>query len=279
MSKPDAPESVVLDLFERALTKLFVDDEPCLPARPRGRACVGRRWRRLRPLAQARGIRVEVVDSFLFLDLLFEALDTQLGSPGNQGYLEKTQIPEPVLADFFAAAAECYRMRPWIALSDSDTLLLSCDEWAPRHRYAVIMGSGREIYGFALYHSYSDVETARTTHPETGPAVPSLALLYEKLSELGPTRTEEMKTHGWELATRNAYPLAVHFHPGEMSIWPSEEELRMLTGSARVLGPFAKKARAQVQSGEGPGRVEETSRVAVVGREVEVTATFPAPRA
>ena len=55
--KPDAPESVVLDSFERALTKPLVDDEPLSP-KPGPpavvRVCRPAMAEALRPLAQAR---------------------------------------------------------------------------------------------------------------------------------------------------------------------------------------------------------------------------------
>lgn len=274
--EPGASDEVAVESFNRALAAPMMSTVPVTPDVVRARR--PELAEAVRPVAERSGIRVEVAESLPAMDEVFEAMDAQLGSPANQGYLEKTSIPEPIYADFFAAAAEYYRLKPWKVLTDEETVLLLCDAWDPPHRYAVIMGAGGETYGFVLYHSWNDLQRLRRGAETLALKLPSLALVYEKLSGLGPVRIEEMKEHGWEVATRNAYPLAMRVDPKSTSVWPREADVRVLTAATRLLGPFVKSLTKARWLPEGQDWIEETHRVSVAGEEIEVTASFPAPR-
>lgn len=237
----------------------------------------------LRPVTEALGIKLEVSESLPLVDDLFRILEVRFGTPSNQGYLEATEVPEALLQDFFAAAAALYRSRPWRSFAEGDAVLLECEDWVPGHRYVTITGSNGGIKGFALYQSGRDLMRLGTMPPEDPRSeklawrTPAVALLYTQLSALGPRRVQEVRSHGWDLASRNAYPLAVGTGRGRESHWPTVTEIRMLTTVVRVLIGFA-KPRARARSLPVAGlTVTESYEVSVGDETAVVQATFPAP--
>ena len=275
--RPEAPPEAVLDSLRRALESPLIHQGV---AREPGVVRVTRPdlAEALRPEAEALGAIVEVVPALPALDEAYEAMEAQFGSPGNQGYLEKTDAPEPLLADFFAAAAEYYRLKPWKVLTDTEPVLLLGDAWDPPHRYAVVLGAGGETYGFALYHSLRHLERVWEGGPGAARRVPAISVVFSKTNEFGPSRLAEMKDHGWEIASRNAYPLVLKLGPKSNSIWPDQADVRLLTAAARALGPFVRSLTKGRWMPEDQDWVEETHRVSVTDEEVEVVASFPAPR-
>ncbi len=128
---------------------------------------------------------------------------------------------------------------------------------------------------FALYESLRRLQQmwrgdiCDPAFQRTVERIPSLALTFSMLSELGPDRVEEAKQHGWPLASRNAYPMVM--------ATGSEEETRVLIAATRVLGPFAKGLTRGRWMPEDVKCIQEIHRPEVVGDKVEVHAFFPGP--
>ncbi len=274
---PDAPAQAVADSLRKAITAPLPGGGP--PRQPR-RIRVSRPEiaEAIHPLTDSLGIQLEIAESLPLLDEVFRAFETQFGAPANQGYTQATEVPLPLLAGFFAAAAEFYRDRPWRALDDGEPVLLECADWTPAQRYAIVMGAGGAIKGIALYESWRDLLRVTQISADDEEArqeadrIPALALVYTRLSELGPRRVEEARAQGWTLASRNAYPVVVATGSGRESHWPTPAETRLLIASMRAIGRVVRGWRRTLGPAEA---VAQTCRVDVLGEEVRVEVSFP----
>ncbi|MBI3948095.1 MAG: hypothetical protein HY321_19415 [Armatimonadetes bacterium] len=281
---PGAPPRAMAESLQQAMAQPGPGAGP--PRRPSA-VRVGSRElaEAIRPVAEPLGIAVEAVEALPLLDIIFRDIEGQMGNPDNQGYLQMTDIPEPVLADLFAAAADYYRAKPWKRLSDADTILLECHAWKPAHRYAVIMGAGGETFGFALYESWAGLQRLR--RPDIGFTSPeeqaireeAVSLTFEPLKDLGPRRREEAKRHGWTVASYRAYPMVMTTGRRRQSWWPDEADARVLIAAARALTPGVRDLLRPRWMHKDTKCIYEVYNVPVVGEEVEVKATFPAESA
>ncbi len=239
----------------------------------------------IRPVADLLGIEIEMVESFAALDGLFAVAEKMASQPPDEGYLQETGIAEPVYADLFAAAADFYRAKPWMRITSEEGILLESDAWSPPYRYAVVLGSGRETYGVAIYPSWTQLQMALKPLPpgadlgERALKQKATAITFATTREVGPVRVEEMKSHGWALATRNAYPLAIASGERRATIWPTEEELRVLIAALRVLPTAVRDLTGPRWVVAGTKYLTDRHRVSVLGEEIEVAATYPARRA
>lgn len=279
---PDAPAQAVADSLRTVLANPAPGSGP--PRRPRRI-----RVRRpdladaLRPVTDSLGIGLEVTDSLPFVDDLYRTFEARWGTPANQGYLDATELTEPAVAELFAAAASYYKARPWKTLVEGEPVLLECAAWTPSYRYVMALGAEGGIKGIALYESLKDIERLTRLSPDDPRAeaeiasIVTVALMFTRLSDLGPHRVEEAKAHGWMLASRNAYPLAVGTGNARESQWPTPAEARVLTAALRALPPFARSLVRPRLLPEDLLFFTETHRVEVAGEPMEVDATYPAP--
>ncbi len=279
---PGAPPQAITDSLRRAIASPLPGSGP--PRQPRTIRVSRREIAEvLRPVAESLGIQVEMTEDLPLIDEVFREFETQFGSPTNLGYLEAADIPEPLLADLFAAAVTFYREKPWKSLENIEPLLIECTEWSHPYRYGIIMGGGAGMKGLALYDSWRDLFRMfqlAADDPESGTVAertPTIALIFTPLRDLGPRRQEEATTRGWPLASRNAYPVVVCTGRGRESYWPTAGEVRVLIGAMRAILGFAKTLK-RMAGVDRPGPfISEILDVPVAGEDVPMQITFPAP--
>ncbi|MBI3947021.1 MAG: hypothetical protein HY321_13940 [Armatimonadetes bacterium] len=279
---PDAPPRAVVESLERAIaTPMPGSGPPRQPRRIRVRSSDVAEA--VRPLAEALGIQVELAESLPFLDDVFRTFEARFGSPASQGYLDATEVPEPLLAELFRAAARLYRARPWRTLDHLDHLLVRCEEWVPPRRFVVPLGSTGEARGLALYESrrslaaIASLPSGATDADEAIWNTPSLALLYTPVSALGTRRAAEARRHQWPIATRNAYPVVVGTGRGRESLWPTPGEVRVLIIALRATALALRTLGRIERPAEGESYLLQSSRVQVDGRDVEFEVVCPTP--
>ena len=127
-----------------------------------------------------------------------EPLAGLAGIPGASGALQ---------AHFYELAAAYFSLTPWRYLTDEHPLEICCPiNHAPR--YGVVMGSGGEIFGLAVYDT---LEQARAIYrndlraEEAGQH--TLVLFYGEPTAMSFEDLDAMTEHGWALAAPDAYPI------------------------------------------------------------------------
>ncbi len=95
---------------------------------------------------------------------------------------------------------------------------------------------------------------------------------------LADTQSVLLKCPAWAPPHRYAVVMGGGSHRANReSIWPTEEETRVLIAATRVLGPFVKGLIRGRRMPEDVKCIQEIQRPEVVGDRVEVHAVFPAP--
>ncbi|PJH75017.1 MAG: hypothetical protein CO064_08890 [Anaerolineae bacterium CG_4_9_14_0_8_um_filter_58_9] len=156
------------------------------------------------------------------------------------GLLSIPGVTVPLAAEFFAAAADYYRQKPWRWM----------ENWLPiavryppdgRARYALVLGRGGETYGLSVYESLEDVDIVLSdTSPEKhAPLVPWFSLVLDEATGMSFADLDAIEQYGWPVAGEKAYPMAIKATPksdwGEL---PSASELAWLAAALRVLPDF-----------------------------------------
>ncbi len=117
-------------------------------------------------------------------------------------------LPEPVLADLMAAAAQFHSVEPWEQLWDEDVLEASLP--GNRRWYVSVVGSPGEPPGFIMFEDLQDMALSL--------AAPNLEVVWERVrgrhyfltfsprDHLPRPMQREMASAGWAVASPAAYP-------------------------------------------------------------------------
>ncbi|MFQ5343909.1 MAG: hypothetical protein ACE5F6_20385 [Anaerolineae bacterium] len=155
------------------------------------------------------------------------------------GLLSVPGATQPLVEEFFAAAAGFYRQSPWDWIDNADPIEVRYPADG-RARYALVLGSGRETFGLSLYESEDDLRTMFTSRdPEqTTPQVSWFSLVFEEATAMSFDDLDAMERYGWPVAGDWAYPLAIKVSPEDDFGIPSASELMWLAATLRVLPDF-----------------------------------------
>jgi hypothetical protein len=154
-------------------------------------------------------------------------------------YLDGEGADPRQVAEFFAAAAEFYRAAPWTHVSDSEPITLYADCWEDA-KYAVVMGQGGIAHGLALYDDPEDLEDLYLDDTMDPSEIACTAITFEHKDELTEDQWEEIQTHGWEVATEGAIPLALRTDALAPPRLPSPEGLRDLALALSLIPELVK---------------------------------------
>lgn len=184
----------------------------------------------------------------------------------------------PLVAELYAAAADYYRQKPWRWI----------ENWMPievhyppegRARFALVLGSGGEIYGLSLYESLADLDVVfgRTSseQPHSHPLT-WLSLVFEEATAMSFADLDAVEKYGWPVAAENAYPLAFKAASREDD-WGkllTASEIYWLAAALRVIPGFvAQHLRAK---GVLPKPAQETYELSGVHAGQNIMLRFPA---
>ncbi|MGB8645358.1 MAG: tetratricopeptide repeat protein, partial [Anaerolineae bacterium] len=147
------------------------------------------------------------------LDQMLHALEQQMRQeePDRPGMLSVPGVTPELAGEFFAAAAEYYRAAPWVHLSNYQILAIRHPQ-EPDFHYAIAMGQGGVEYGLASYRTWEDVE--RQFHSDQAPEdrIPPDGLrsfFYDDPTMVPFDDLDAIDQYGWEVAGKEAYPVAV----------------------------------------------------------------------
>ncbi len=206
------------EAFWEALVQAVVEPRQGLPGLP-ARLLVEETslQETLQELLQGTGIPVEVSPRLLAGEAL-EKSARRLARAA--GYLSREDAEPASVAAFFDSAARWAALEPWMALEDSDLLLL--DGLADSPLVASVMGANSPDQGLALFASVDQLaaflEDSRQVRLFMQFAPPEVA---------GPVVQAEIARHGWPLADPDWIPVASN--PGDPRPFAGPADLRLLS--------------------------------------------------
>jgi tetratricopeptide (TPR) repeat protein len=273
---PGASGSEIVDwAFECMLSPMAGN-----PCRPASLTLIG--LKELQPVMAQLGIQVTARSlPHPVVDEVISVLEQNLANPGIPPYLIESSLKPAALADFFAAAAEFYRVKPWEQFEYEIPIKLTLHHKEPVDYWAIIMGVGGETFGFTLYRSAQEIINLFETEDDdealqVGQRTWSIGLTFESADYVGAAAMAECMANEWELAGESAYPSAIIVDPKGAEVFrrPGQQELRDLSVAVRAAARFVEAHREEIRDED---TVEETIRVEALGETVTVDMEFPAP--
>jgi hypothetical protein len=198
----------------------------------------------LQPRLAEIGVRCEYhAASSLVTNALREMDATMNRRPPQPGLLSVKGVTLPLVAELFQAAADFHVEAPWRWLDNLAPLELHYPAEGPA-RYAVIMGSGGEEFGLALYQSLDDLRFQYQTQDpkQLFKKISSLSLTFGEPMLLSFEDLDAIEEHDWPVADPRAYPLVMKVVPPGKFVSPNAAEVALLAAVLRALPGFVTEA-------------------------------------
>lgn len=157
-----------------------------------------------------------------------------IGEPPIPGLLSVRGATEPRIRRLFELAAAYHAQAPWRFLSDFHPLEIRCPA-ASEPRYAIVMGSGREVYGLSVYDNAQDLATVFATGSRAAMKMSWLVLIFEEPRAISCYDLDDQERHGWPVAGPQAFPLVGRATRRGQLVVPNPEDLAWLDGALAAL--------------------------------------------
>jgi len=171
-------------------------------------------------------------------DILRELEASMHGGEEPPGLLSVKGVTPEFAGHLFAAAAEFYRARPWVALANEQTLAVRV---APERqlRYVSIMGNGGVEYGLTIYEKWEDLERLFEAADDPMEALPDKgahSLLFNPVTYVPFDDLDAIEQYGWEVVNSEAYPVPIVYHKASGAARrPSLKDLRWDEAALRAI--------------------------------------------
>ncbi|MBN1428558.1 MAG: hypothetical protein JXB07_09235 [Anaerolineae bacterium] len=218
-------------------------------------------------------VRCEFRQTLPALTEAFAAMESWLnrGQELLPGLLSIHGMTPPLIGHLYTAAAEFYQAAPWLVLNDNHPIEIRYPPDAPA-RFAVVMGSGREVYGISiqdsendLQHMYDNVEERDLTQEMSW-----MALFFERAIAMSFDDLDDLARYGWPVQGENAYPIFGRTRPGNQIGLPTRQDLLWLAGALPACVTYFKQ---YMKKSPHPKELELT--VSVLGNKEKVYLGFP----
>lgn len=252
------------------------------PRRPGRITLVGEKLKELQlPLGQL-GIQADTsTRSHPVANGVISAIEHDLSRPNNPPYLGGRGTNAKTVAEFFQAAAEFHKLRPWELFDYEEPIKVVLQRKSPLAYWAVVMGVAGEEFGINLFLSHEDLATLIESEDEedamqAGLEMRSLGFSYSSIDDIGPFAQAECLDHQWILADPSAYPSALTVNPKakEPVRRPNAKELLDLTAAVLALNKFFEAHREEILD---EYEVEDVVEIATSAERVSVSLSLPAP--
>jgi hypothetical protein len=158
------------------------------------------------------------------------------------GVLSIPGVSVPLAAEFYDAAAEYAKLKPWRWMENWEPIEMRFPPEG-RARYILVLGSGGETFGLSLYESLADIkEVFSRTDPAQPPSRPItwLSVVLDEETAMSIDDLDAIEQYGWPVAGKQAYPLLFKASSSE-SEWgrlPNATELTWLAAALRAIPDF-----------------------------------------
>lgn len=156
------------------------------------------------------------------------------------GLLSVPGATVPLIGELFTAAADFYRQEPWEWLDNQSPIEVRYPAEG-RARYALVLGSGGDAFGLALYESLDDIHTVYSAidPEEATERVPWFSLVFEEPMAMSFYDLDAIEKYQWPVADESAYPVTIKTVPGGSEFMiPNAAELAWLAAALRTIPDF-----------------------------------------
>lgn len=196
-------------------------------------------------------------------------------------YLGESDVDSETAAEFFSAAAAYYKLKPWKLFEYEMPIKVEISQKKKVSYWAIVMGINGDTMGLSLYRSLDDLKDLFDAENEEEAYMImknrwTLGFSYESIDEIGVVAYDECLSNHWALAGESAYPSVILMNPKDKEFLnrPDKKELINLITVMRSLIDFFKAHKKEVKDEE---EISEVRKVEVLGKEINVSITFPAP--
>lgn len=167
------------------------------------------------------------------IDQALQALDREMngGRELIPGLLSLPSVTPPLVKHLYELAADFYRMAPWRWLNDQHPMEI---RFLPdgKPRYAVVMGSGGEIFGLAVYDSLKNLQSIYQRQPS---GQGTMALFFEAATAMSFEDLDAAEKFGWPVVNENAYPILGRATKNLDMERPTAADIRWLEGALAAI--------------------------------------------
>jgi hypothetical protein len=199
----------------------------------------------LRIWLEAVEVGCEVVENLDRVDEVVNELTAQLPTfeRGVPGLLEMPGVTPDSAGSFFDAAALYFEHAPWKKTGERP-VRINTPRFESGPWYAIMMGQAGMTRGLVLYDNLETlqrIQQSDCSQEENARLTAALAVVFGEEEDLLDVDVEAIKTHGWRVAARDAYPTVYRMDPGMVMRPPLAWELDLLEGCMRALPEFVRK--------------------------------------
>lgn len=228
------------------------------------------------PLAEI-GVGCEYAAALPMAEAALRDLAAHLGGEDDRPSLSAAAgITQPLMADFYEAAAYFYRQAPWRWADNLAVIEVRYPADSSTVRYAVLMGFGGQEFGLAIFPTAQDV---RLQYQDIGPEqlmrkMTSMSVTYGEPNLLAFADLDAITGHGWPVAGPAAYPLVMKTVPPGKLQPVTAGELALLAAALRTLPDFVAQHRRPASATLAPA--EATYSLTNVHANQQIAYLFPA---
>jgi Domain of unknown function (DUF6930) len=189
------------------------------------------------------------------------------------GLLSIPSVTPPLLGHLYQLAAQWYQATPWRWLNDHHPLAIRYRPADPP-RYAVVMGSGGEVFGLAIYDTLADLQRiyqSPLSPKQLARLVTWCVLFFEEATAMSFEDLDAMAQYDWPVAAPQAYPVFGRTTPTQELVLPTPSDLLWMEGALAGLVAYV-ATPLERRHGEGPP-ADVTFVVPLVGGEAPVQVT------
>jgi len=179
-------------------------------------------------------VRCEYRTSLPAVDHALYSMETRVGRYELlPGLLSIPSITLPFLGQLYTLTAQFYQATPWCRLNDQHPFEI---RYPPdsKPRYAVVMGSGGEVFGLAVYDTLDDLRLMyrRDLSPrQTTRMATWLVLFFEEAPAMSFDDLDAMARYNWPVASEQAYPVFGRTTSKQEIVLPTAADLFWMEGA------------------------------------------------
>ncbi len=193
------------------------------------------------------------------------------------GLVAIPSVTQPLLGHLYELAADFYRATPWRRLNDNHPMEI---RYPPNSnpRYVVVMGSGGEVFGLAVYDTLADLQLMYQPNLSPQQTVKRTiwsVLFFEEAIAMSFDDLDAMAKYDWLVAAENAYPVFGRTTPDGEIVQPTKADVFWMEGAlAGILAFLTHHKRALRRTVLKP--VEITLPITTISGQAQVCLRLPA---
>lgn len=210
------------------------------------------------------------------LDAAFAELSGMAAAEAQPSYLAGGNIPEEVVAEFFAAAQSLYHNAPWLVVGEHQVVGVDIPKLKVKGACLSVIGGNDESFGLLLFRSLEDYLAFGKRPAKKGRTKDQVAMRsmsFGNRKELPPLMIREIKKHRWPVAGPKAYPTLFCVDKVMQPLPVTERDYRIMSACAFAFLLFFKEHR-DIFEADVPAAIVKASFVDETGLMVIFTAPY-----